>query len=202
MNKVAYLIKLLLISIFYVGSASAQVYKYKDKDGVLNYTNVKPKGYGFKTLTFPCYASDQKCRQISWENVQLRPAKYADIIEQAATDSKVDAALIRAIIHAESAFNPEAESPKGAQGLMQLMPFNQERLGVSNPFSPEQNIPGGSAHLAELYTQFGDDFDRVVAAYNAGAGAVNKYDGVPPFSETVEYLRRVKILYKRYQREL
>ncbi len=184
------------------GSVASEVYRYTDKRGIVYYTNVKPSGQSYKILNFPCYVGDQKCGRVSWERVRLRPTKYAEIIELAATENSVDAALIRAIIHAESAFNPEAESPKGAQGLMQLMPFNQERLGVADPFLPEQNIPGGSAHLAELYAQFGNDFDRVVAAYNAGAGAVNKYDGVPPFSETVEYLRRVKILYRRYQQEL
>ncbi len=189
---------LILLSLLFAQSLVAKVYKYTDANGIIYYTNNKPTGHSFKVLTFPCYAGSRKCGQISWENVRLMPTKYANLIELAAAESSVDAALIRAIIHAESAFNPEAESPKGAQGLMQLMPFNQQRLGVSNPFLPEQNIPGGAKHLAELYSQFGDDFDRVVAAYNAGAGAVNKYDGVPPFAETVEYLRRVKILYRRY----
>jgi len=192
----------LFLSVLCVGSASAQIYKYTDTNGVVFYTNVKPKGQRFKTLTFPCYSGDQKCNKVSWEKVRLQPEKYADIISQAAAESSVDAALIRAIIHAESAFDPAAVSPKGAQGLMQLMPFNQDRLGITDPFSPEQNIPAGSAHLAELYAQFGDDFDRVVAAYNAGAGAVRKYNGVPPFTETEEYLRRVKILYRRYKQAM
>ena len=180
---------------------SAQVYKYTDNNGVVNYTNVKPPGRKVKTLNFPCYVADMKCRQISWEKVKLNTSLYAEIIEKAASETAVEPALIRAIIHAESAFDPKAESPKGAQGLMQLIPANQKRLGIDNPFLPEQNIPAGATHLAELKQQF-DDFDLVVAAYNAGAGAVNKYEGVPPYEETQEYLRRVKILYKRYLQAL
>jgi len=201
MNKKLISLMVLMLAGLLSANISAQVYKYTDKNGIINYTNVKPPGRTVTTLKFPCYASDMKCRQISWEKVKLNTSLYAGIIDRAAVESTVEPALIRAIIHAESAFNPEAESPKGAQGLMQLMPFNQERLGIDNPFLPEQNIPGGAAHLAELKAQF-NDLDLVVAAYNAGAGAVKKYDGVPPYDETREYLRRVKILYRRYGQAL
>jgi len=192
---------ILLMTLSLVQVVCAQVYKFTDKDGIVHYSNVKPPGRRVVTLSFPCYASDMKCRQISWEKVKLNTSSYAEIIDQAALSNAVDPALIRAIIHAESAFNPEAESPKGAQGLMQLIPANQKRLGISNPFLPEQNIPGGAAHLAELKQQF-SNVDYVIAAYNAGAGAVKKYKGVPPYEETREYLRRVKILYRRYTKAL
>ncbi|MCF6226015.1 MAG: lytic transglycosylase domain-containing protein [Xanthomonadales bacterium] len=197
MSKQSLRLMVVLLTGLLSASSFAQVYKYTDKNGVIFYTNVKPSGRKVSILTFPCYVGEVKCRQISWEKVRLNTSKYAEIINKAAIASSVEPALIRAIIHAESAFNPKAESPKGAQGLMQLMPFNHKHLGVSNPFLPEQNIPGGAAHLAELKTQF-DDIDLVIAAYNAGAGAVRKYNGVPPFNETREYLRRVKILYRRY----
>ena len=110
----------------------------------------------------------------------------------------VDEALVRAIMHAESWFNPAAVSHAGAQGLMQLMPATQARFGVADPFDPVDNISAGVAYLAELLDEFDNDWELAVAAYNAGENAVRRHAGIPPFSETREYVRRIRILRMRY----
>lgn len=180
-------------------SGQAQVYKFVDDKGIVNYTNIAPPtGQEFQVLRFPCYAADPKCRSVSWEKVALNTQSFGVEIQQAALSSGVDAALIRAIIHAESAYQADAVSPKGAQGLMQLMPQTAKMLQVSDPFNPANNIDGGARHLADLLKQFDGDVTLAAAAYNAGAGAVQKYGGVPPYDETREYVRRVNILKKRY----
>jgi soluble lytic murein transglycosylase-like protein len=110
--------------------------------------------------------------------------------------------LLRAIIHAESGFNPRALSYKGAQGLMQLMPATAFELGVGDAFDPAQNISGGARYLAILLHDYHGDVKLAAAAYNAGAGAVAKYGGVPPYAETEVYVKRVALLYQRYRKAL
>jgi soluble lytic murein transglycosylase-like protein len=129
----------------------------------------------------------------------LNTHAFASEIRSAAERTGLEESLIRAIIHAESAYQPHAVSPKGAQGLMQLMPEIQHLLRVSDPFDPAANIDGGARHLSDLLRAYDGDATLAAAAYNAGAGAVEKYGGVPPFEETREYVRRVNILYRRYQ---
>ncbi|MDZ4728535.1 MAG: lytic transglycosylase domain-containing protein [Xanthomonadales bacterium] len=180
-------------------AVQAQVYKFVDDKGIVNYTNVAPpKGHDFQVLRFPCYASDPKCRSVSWEKVALNTQSFSPEIQQASLDNGVDSALLRAIIHAESAYQVDAVSPKGAKGLMQLMPQTAKMLQVNDPFNPANNIDGGARYLSELLQQFDGDVTLAAAAYNAGPGAVTKYGGVPPYEETREYVRRVNILNKRY----
>ena len=178
----------------------AEVYKFTDKDGIVHYTNVKPGGQQkVTTFSFPCYASDPKCNQLDWEKIPLNRRAFRDAIEAAAEVYAVDDSLIRAIIHAESAYQPEALSPKGAQGLMQLMPATQAELQVVDVFDPVSNIEGGTLYLSQLLEQFDQSVELAAAAYNAGPGAVREYGGIPPYKETREYVRRVKILYRRYR---
>lgn len=185
------------------GLAAAEVYKWVDENGVVTFTNVAPpSSQSYQVLRFPCYASDPKCRAVSWEKVPLNTGSFENEIRAAARVNSVDESLIRAIIHAESAYQPDAQSPKGAQGLMQLMPATQAELAVDDPFDPLVNIHGGTRYLSMLLAEFGGDFELAAAAYNAGSGAVRKYGGIPPFAETREYVRRVKILYNRYQRAM
>ena len=153
----------------------------------------------YQVLTFPCYAADPKCRSLNWEKVPLNTRSFRSEIQDAAQFNAVDESLIRAIIHAESAYQPEAQSPRGAQGLMQLMPATQQKLKVSDPFDPASNIKGGTRYLADLLLEFNGDITLAAAAYNAGPTAVRKYGGVPPYDETREYVKRVEILYHRYQ---
>lgn len=184
-------------------TSAAQVYKWVDEEGIVTYSNVAPPDEGdFQVLRFPCYASDPKCRSVRWEKVPLNTRAFSSEIRSAAELNSVEESLIRAIIHAESAYQPDAQSPKGAQGLMQLMPATQRALQVTNPFDPADNIRGGARYLSMLLAQFDGNWEMAAAAYNAGPSAVNKYDGIPPYDETQEYVRRVRILYRRYGSEL
>jgi soluble lytic murein transglycosylase-like protein len=118
--------------------------------------------------------------------------RYDDIIAEAAEAFDLDADLIHAVIQTESAFNPRAESPVGAQGLMQLMPALQEELGVLDPFDPRENIMAGSKYLKRLLDKHDGDIALTLASYNAGPGNVAKYRGIPPFKETRNYVKKIK----------
>ncbi len=184
-------------------TGQAQVYKWVDENGIVTYSNIAPpQDQDFQVLRFPCYAADPKCRSVSWEKVPLNTQAFRSEIQSAAQFNEVEESLIRAIIHAESAYQPDAQSPKGAQGLMQLMPAIQAELNVSNPFDPQDNIRGGARYLSQLLMEFNGDYELAAAAYNAGPSAVYKYGGIPPYDETQEYVRRVKILYRRYGKAL
>jgi hypothetical protein len=125
------------------------------------------------------------------ESKPLWSSKYNDIIVEAAKKFDVDAALVSAVIKAESDYNPKIVSHKGARGLMQLMPATAKRFGVTNSFDPAENIHAGTRYLRWLLKTFDGNADLAVAAYNAGEGNVWKYDGVPPFRETVNYINRI-----------
>lgn len=182
------------------------VYRVVEKNGTVMYTNVKALAQGSNakmlfTYIIECYACNVHSR-INWDTVPLHLAAYRDDIVSAAKLTGVDAALLRAVIHAESGFNPRALSYKGAQGLMQLMPSTAFELGVGDAFDPAENISGGARYLAELLHDFNGDVKLAAAAYNAGAGAVTKYGGVPPYAETQVYVQRVALLYQRYRKAL
>lgn len=131
----------------------------------------------------------------SWHfNEQSKPifkSKYDTVITEAAKKFNVDAALVSAVIKAESDYNPKIVSHKGARGLMQLMPATAKRFGVADSFDPVANIYGGTKYLRWLLDTFEGDADFAVAAYNAGEGNVRKHKGVPPFRETKTYIRRI-----------
>jgi hypothetical protein len=129
--------------------------------------------------------------RFSEESMPLFKSKYNDIIVRAARHHDVDAALVSAVIKAESDYDPKTVSHKGARGLMQLMPATAKRFGVNNSFDPEQNIYAGVKYLRWLLDKFEDNADLAVAGYNAGEGNIRKYDGVPPFRETVNYINRI-----------
>lgn len=122
--------------------------------------------------------------------------------EAAAKRTGVEDAWLRAIAHAESAFNPRARSPKGAQGVMQLMPAVARAYGVSDPYSSSQSIDGAARHIKMLMQVYKGDLVLVAAAYNAGMGAVARYKGVPPYAETEDYVDKVQALYERYRSAL
>lgn len=111
----------------------------------------------------------------------------------------IDESLVKAVIYTESYFNPNATSHKGASGLMQLMPATAAKYGVSDLYNPKQNISAGIKHLKYLMTLFPDNLKHVLAAYNAGENAVNKYNGIPPYRETQGYVKKVMKHFKRFQ---
>jgi soluble lytic murein transglycosylase-like protein len=182
-----------------------QVYSYI-QDGVRHYTSRAPRGgagitamrtikYSFMETCYACAARPG----VDFNTLRLNTAAYNAEISAASRDYGVDEAIVRAIIHAESAFNPNALSRVGAQGLMQLMPATARRFGVGNPFDAAQNIRGGVQYLAFLLKRFNGDLRLAAAGYNAGEGAVDKYKGVPPYSETQRYVQRVDLLAQRYR---
>jgi hypothetical protein len=212
-------------------AGEAKIFVVREADGALRFTNRAPlpgqdaqvftaSGSGgrfFRTSSPLRLGSGETLYRSSRASLRLsEPAKisrqqrirgrlfhekYADEIERAAIEHNVDPALVRAVIHAESAFNPYAVSPKGAEGLMQLMPATARMLGVRNSFSPEANIYGGTKYLAQLLKRFKNE-SHAIAAYNAGEVPVTRYNGIPPYSETREYVRRVLALKKQYNLDL
>jgi hypothetical protein len=116
---------------------------------------------------------------------------FTTFIEQASQKYNIDEDLLRAVIKAESNFNPSATSPKGAMGLMQLMPGTARSLGVNDAYDPSQNIDGGARYLRQMLDTFGGDTKKALAAYNAGPTAVQTYDGVPPYKETKNYVSKI-----------
>jgi hypothetical protein len=129
---------------------------------------------------------------------QAQPKVHAPLFAAAAKANRIDDAWLRAIAHAESGFAPGAVSPKGAQGVMQLMPATARQMHVRDPFSAAQSIDGGARYLGELLRQFKGDYRLAAAAYNAGPGAVARYGGVPPYAETQAYVQKVELLRTRY----
>ena len=183
---------------------SGQVYAYIE-DGVRHYSSVRPRGgtpTALETIRFSymetCYACAAK-PGVDFGRVRLNPTAFDSEIASASSKYGVDEAVVRAIIHAESSFNPKARSRVGAQGLMQLMPATARRFGVEDAYEPAQNIRGGVQYLAWLLKRFDGNLTLAAAGYNAGEGAVDKYKGVPPYSETQRYVQRVGVLAERYR---
>ncbi len=182
-----------------------QVYSYI-KDGVRHYTSKPPRGVAgataMRTIRYSFLETCYACAPLPGVNfgtLRLNTAAYAAEIRAAAAQHGVDEAVVRAIIHAESSFNPNAISRVGAQGLMQLMPATARRFGVTNSFDPAQNIRGGVEYLAWLLKRYNGDLTLAAAGYNAGEGAVDRHRGVPPYSETRRYVERVRVLAERYR---
>ncbi|HEY8210607.1 MAG TPA: lytic transglycosylase domain-containing protein [Myxococcaceae bacterium] len=178
------------------------IYKYVEKDGTIVYTNVAPGG-GRKAQKMPgTFRAAPSARDVV---PQARGAddlrrKYDELMEAAAIRYRVPVALVRAIVQAESNYDPTAVSPAGASGIMQLMPDTAREMFVKDIFDPKENIEGGTRYLRVLANMFGGDMVKMVAAYNAGPDAVAKWGGtVPPYAETQDYVRKVIALYFQYK---
>ncbi|HJW93492.1 MAG TPA: lytic transglycosylase domain-containing protein [Thermoanaerobaculia bacterium] len=155
---------------------------------------VKPDGrkviYNIGTV------NDPKMSNLTWLAKQHnRRSQYDRMIEQYADQYNVDPILVRAVIQVESDFHANCLSNKGASGLMQLIPETAARYGVKDIFDPEENIRGGVAYLADLLEMFSHDIPRALAAYNAGEGAVTRHGGIPPYNETMTYVKRALTVY-------
>jgi len=177
--------------LFVLGSAEAGTFRFEDDAGIVHYTNVPgdPRYSQLQTFPEPPAERRQAAATASW------PTRFAETIRAAAERYRVDRRLVQAVIAVESAGNPGAVSRKGAQGLMQLMPQRSAELGVQNPFDPRQNVDGGVRHLRDLLQRFAGNVTLALAAYNAGEAAVRTYQGIPPYPETQDYVRKVRALY-------
>jgi hypothetical protein len=184
-----------------VSSAHADIYVFTEKDGTVRFTNrqpptgVKAKVFTGKGTRYSVYGSWSGARGGSGKIFRDR---YNEFIRHSAAMHRVDPSLIKAVIHAESAFNPRAVSPKGALGLMQLMPDTARQWGVRKPFDPASNIHGGTQHLAMLLRKYHGNLVYTIAAYNAGEEAVRRHGGIPPYQETRDYVKKVLHLQRRY----
>lgn len=186
--------------------ASADIYECRQPDGSLSYTNVREPGRRCRRVV---QSSEQRRRRERPGRDRRRSqrntsrSRYTDYdahIREAAQLYQLPEAFIRAVIKIESDYSPRVVSHAGAMGLMQLMPRTAASMGVRDPFDPRQNILGGSRYLRILANMFNGDLVLTIAAYNAGEGAVMRYNGVPPYEETQRYVRRVLDRYYHYQR--
>jgi len=168
--------------------ASGQVYTRENANGVVEATNI-PGLSGYR-LTYPGKGTLIHSRRFTGSY----SGEFDPDIQDAAALHQLSPALVKAVIKVESAFDQWAVSSKGAQGLMQLMPFTARRFGVSDPFNARQNIFAGARYLRILLDLFGGDLDLALAGYNAGEGAVRRHGGIPPYRETRNYIRKVRSL--------
>ena len=190
--------------------ALADIYTFKDERGVVHFTNMPNGDKRFKLLRreegtpnpgTPVVGTPGAAS--SWMPSINDMKRYAAIVDSAARTHGVDAALVHAVITAESVYNPRAYSKAGATGLMQLMPATAARYGVRNIWDPVENIQGGVRYLKDLISMFNGNLELAVAAYNAGENAVIRHGHrIPPYAETVHYVPKVLGFYKRFQSRL
>lgn len=159
---------------------------------VLQLLRVKPKSQ----TSCPTDGARQGLTKASFRS-RPAPADLAKLVRALAPEFRLEPELVLAVIRVESNFNPNAVSPKNAQGLMQLIPETAERFGVRDAWDPEQNLRGGMAYLRWLLDHFEGDLRLALAGYNAGEGAVERHQGVPPFAETQDYVRRITAMLSR-----
>ena len=184
--------------------AGGSIFKYVEKDGTIIYTNVPPSGPKAARARrvegeFRPAPSPSAPARVTDTSKQALTA-YDGYIEDAAIRYRIPANLVRAVMHAESAFDPQAVSAVGASGLMQLMPATAQEMYVKDIFEPRENIEGGVRYLRVLANEFDGDMVKMVAGYNAGPQAVKRFNGqVPPYAETQAYVRKVLSLYFQYK---
>ena len=170
--------------------AHAQIYSWTDDSGHLVLSD-RPKAGGERAYVVPRSESIRTTRGFQ----DIRTTLYDELIDRYAQMNDVRTELVRAVVQVESGFNQWAKSPKGAMGLMQLMPYTAKSLNVDNAFDPRQNIDAGVRHLKSLLENYNGNVELSLAAYNAGSGAVRRSGGVPPFRETRDYVKKITDLY-------
>lgn len=183
---------------------SVVIHKYIDDKGVLHLTTQKPPTATAQILysrsyVIQFYEPSEHMGLPLLPTITTRSSQYDSFINASALRYQLAPALIHAVIKVESNYNPNAVSAKGAKGLMQLMPATAKRYGVTDRSDPEQNIAAGTQYLSELFKQFNYDLRLTLAAYNAGAGAVKKYAGIPPYAETQAYVDKVLQHYRVWE---
>ncbi len=178
------------------------IYVYEQQNGSRLITDQRQHGPEYRLLKVYRHLGSEVNGGAAVANVDpLRPvpSEYDALIQRTAAFLKLDAALVKAVMHVESAFDKYALSHRGASGLMQLMPETARRYGVSSLFDPRQNLLAGARYLRDLLNQFDGDARLALAGYNAGENAVLQYSGVPPFPETQRYVVKVLELYRKYR---
>jgi len=178
------------LTFFVTPCLRAEIYVYIDSEGVMHFTNA-PTSSNYKV-----YMHEAPLKPRVWDNIE----SYDDVITEAARQNGLSFSLLKALIHVESYFNPRAVSKKGAMGLMQIMPENLEILNISDPFDPWENIMGGARYLRAMLERFGGQVPLALAAYNAGPTAVERYNNIPPYKETEDYVKKVMRFFHLYKR--
>ncbi len=179
-----------LLTFCCVPCLQAEIYIYIDSEGVMHFTNT-PTSSNYKL-----YMRETPRKPPMWYSVET----YDDVIQEAARLNGLSFPLIKAVIHVESLFNPRAISKKGAMGLMQIMPENLNLLQISDPFDPWENIMGGARYLKSMVERFDGQLPLALAAYNAGPTAVERYQDIPPYKETQNYVNKVMKYFHLYKK--
>lgn len=179
--------------------ASADIYSYVDKNGVVHYRTRPSAPSRPKPAADAGGAAPRRAAYAPGDRSPERFRRYDEYIRQASALYQIPEALVRAVISVESDYDPRAVSPVGAVGLMQLMPETARRMEVRDAVDPRENIFGGVRYLRSLANLFNGDLSLTVAGYNAGEGAVMRHGGIPPYAETQEYVVRVLTNYRRYR---
>ncbi|MBN1945604.1 MAG: lytic transglycosylase domain-containing protein [Bradymonadales bacterium] len=184
-------------------AALGDIYHYVDRDGTHVFTTYRMSGMELVEVirSQPSRSNRSSGRSSSSSSrIQVREDAFDPLIREAAETFNIPFEFIKAVVKAESAFNPRAVSRAGAQGLMQLMPRTGEEMGVTDPFDPRQNIFGGTRYLRILADRYNGDINLVLSAYNAGPGSVDRYDGIP-YPDTRRYIQTVYRYYREYLAE-
>jgi soluble lytic murein transglycosylase-like protein len=179
----------ILLTFFVISPAWADIYLYIDNQGVLHFTNTPTSG------NYKVYMHEPLRRSKPFAAIR----SYDDVISEAAKRTGLSSSLLKALIHVESYFNPRAVSKKGAMGLMQIMPENLQLLNINDPFDPWENIMGGAAYLKAMLERFSGRLPLALAAYNAGPTVVEKYNDIPPYPETRDYVQKVMRFFRLYK---
>ena len=179
-----------------------KTYVYKEADGTVWYSNVAPASQDSTRFQLVAVkgrsTATSSCHGMTTEKLNHRAVSYDSTIQKFSREFKVDSKLVKAVVRNESCFDKMAVSRAGAQGLMQLMPPTARSLGVDDAFNAEQNLRGGIKYLSELINRYDNNLALALAAYNAGPGTVEKFNGVPPYAETERYVENVMKSYRTY----
>lgn len=200
---------ILAAGLLLAGAAQARVYGFIDNEGVAHFSNVPNDPRYTLFMKGPAGGkAEDRAQKGEGRSLVATPARlharrqayYRAQVADVALSLRLDAALVHAVIATESGYDSRARSPKGAMGLMQLMPETARRYCVTDPYDPAQNLRGGSQYLRDLLDRYDNDLKLALAAYNAGEGAVAKHGNrIPPYPETQEYVPRVLGLYEHYR---